>query len=81
MLVLSRLERAGFVEVECWLHPETAPFDSRGDLETFLRTVVLGDLVVAMAPAEAAAFVARVVERLPAVELDYVRLNIQARRA
>jgi trans-aconitate 2-methyltransferase len=76
----ERLERTGFVEVECWLQPETAPFDGVDDLETFLRTVVLGDLVEAMAPAEAAAFVGEVVGRMPALELDYVRLNIRARR-
>jgi trans-aconitate 2-methyltransferase len=76
----ERLERAGFVEVACWLHPETAPFDSVEDLETFLRTVVLGDHIAGMAAPDAAAFVARVVEGLPAVSLDYVRLNIRARR-
>jgi hypothetical protein len=32
-------------------------------------------------PAEHAAFVARVVDELPAVELDYVRLNLRAIRA
>jgi trans-aconitate 2-methyltransferase len=76
----ERLARAGFVDIECSLHPETAPFDGPDDLGTFLRTIALGDLVEAMAPAEAEAFVARVVDRLPGLELDYVRLNIRARR-
>jgi trans-aconitate 2-methyltransferase len=76
----ERLERAGFEDVECWLHPEPTPFDTREGLETYLATVILGDRVAAMAPEEGRAFVHEVAVRLPALEIDYVRLNIRATR-
>ena len=72
---------AGFADVECWLHAEPTPFETLEALETFLRTVALGDHVATMEDDEAEAFVHAVAERLPRLELDYVRLNIDARRA
>jgi trans-aconitate 2-methyltransferase len=77
----ARLRRAGFDEIECWLHAEPTPFESLDALETFLRTVVLGDHVHGMSDADAAAFTHQVASRLPGLELDYVRLNIGATRA
>jgi trans-aconitate 2-methyltransferase len=77
----ERLRRAGFIDVECWLHPEPAAFETIEDLETYLRTIILGDRVEAMTPEEALAFVHGVAERMPALEIDYVRLDIRARRA
>ena len=41
----ERLRAAGFTDIECWLHTEPTPFETLGALETFLRTVVLGDHV------------------------------------
>jgi trans-aconitate 2-methyltransferase len=76
----ARLRRAGFDEIECWLHPEPTTFESLDALETFLRTVVLGDHVDRLPPAERDAFVQEVVDQLPEPVLDYVRLNITARR-
>lgn len=76
-----RLERWGFDRVECWLQTEPTPFGSTAELATYLRTVVLGDLVQAMDEREATDFAVQVAERLPAPQLDYVRLNIRARRA
>lgn len=77
----ARLRRAGFEDVECWLHTEPTPFESLDALETFLRTVVLRDHVHGMSDNEAAAFTHAVASRLPGIELDYVRLNIGAVRA
>lgn len=77
----ARLERAGFVDVECWLHPEPTPFEALDDLETYLATIILGDHVEGMAPDEARVFVHEVAARMPRLEIDYVRLNIRARRA
>jgi trans-aconitate 2-methyltransferase len=77
----DRLRRAGFTQIECWLHIEPTPFENLDALETFLRTVVLGDHVHGMSDAEAAAFTREVASRLPRIELDYVRLNIGATRA
>jgi len=77
----ERLPRSGFEKVSCWLHEEPTRFDSREALETYLATVVLGDQVHERSPEDARAFVTAVAERLPRLELDYVRLNIRARRA
>ena len=63
---------AGFVDVECWLHDEPTPFDDLEALETFLRTVALGDHVAAMTQDEARAFAHEVAVRLPETALDYV---------
>jgi trans-aconitate 2-methyltransferase len=77
----TRLHGAGFVDVECWLHREPTPFEDLEGLETFLRTVVLGDHVATMTEGEAGAFAHEVAVRLPETALDYVRLDIRARRA
>jgi trans-aconitate 2-methyltransferase len=77
----ERLERAGFEDVECWLHAEPTPFDTLEHLETYLATVILGDRVAAMTPEAGRAFVHDVAVRMPALEIDYVRLNIRATRA
>ena len=76
----DRLAAAGFVDAECWLHAEPTPFETIEDLETYLATIILGDQVETMTPGESAAFVHRVAERMPRLEIDYVRLNIRARR-
>jgi trans-aconitate 2-methyltransferase len=77
----QRLIRAGFTNVECWLHPEPTGFETSEELETYLRTIILGDRVEAMTPEEARTFVHRVAERMPGLEIDYVRLDIRASRA
>ena len=77
----QRLHAAGFADVECWLHAEPTSFETLEALETFLRTVALGAHVRSMTDDEARAFSHAVAERLPRLELDYVRLNIRARRA
>jgi trans-aconitate 2-methyltransferase len=76
----ARLERAGFVDVECWLHAEPTPFPDLDSLETYLRTIILGDHVQSMTASEAGAFVHEVAARMPRLEIDYVRLDIRARR-
>jgi trans-aconitate 2-methyltransferase len=76
----QRLRNAGFNDIDCWLHTEPTAFGSLDELETFLRTVVLGDHVHTMSDEEGAAFTHAVASRLPGLELDYVRLNIGATR-
>jgi trans-aconitate 2-methyltransferase len=75
-----RLEAAGFIDIETWLHAEPTPFDPGEPLETFLATVVLGAHVARLPVGSRATFVHAVAERLPRPEIDYVRLNILARR-
>jgi trans-aconitate 2-methyltransferase len=76
----ERLLVAGFVDVETWLHPEPTRFEAGEPFETFLRTVVLGQHVDRLPPGERDAFVHEVASRLEEPVIDYVRLNILARR-
>jgi trans-aconitate 2-methyltransferase len=77
----ERLRAAGFARAECWLHAEPTPFETLEALETFLRTVVLRDHIRSMTDGEAGEFAHAVATRLPRLELDYARLNIDARRS
>src|SRR5262245_52227493 len=76
----ERLERAGFVDVECWLHPEPTPIP-RDDLELYLGTICLGAVLQRIPADDREGFLADAAERLPGGVIDYVRLNIRARRA
>jgi trans-aconitate 2-methyltransferase len=75
----ARLEAAGFVDVETWLHEEPTPIEPGEPMETFLTTVILRDHLPRVPEAERSTFVRRVAERLPSSTIDYVRLNIRAR--
>lgn len=71
----ERLELAGFTGVETWLEPYPAnPPDPTG----FLRTVCLGPHLEQLPDEFRAGFVEAVCERCGS-ELDYVRLNIDAK--
>jgi len=76
-----RLEASGFVDIRVWLHDEPTRFQSGAEFETFLATVVLRMHAAKRPPEERAAFVHQVASRLPDPVIDYVRLNIEARRA
>jgi trans-aconitate 2-methyltransferase len=76
----ARLEAAGFDHVETWLHDEPTPIPAE-DLGSFLETVCLGGIIEGMRDDERAAFVREVAARMPEPRIDYVRLNINARRA
>ena len=75
------LEAAGFEDIHVWLHDEPTPLEPGGPLETFLATVILGAHLDRLPPQDHPTFVRAVAARLPRPELDYVRLNIIARRA
>jgi trans-aconitate 2-methyltransferase len=77
----QRLTTAGFVEVDTWLNPEPTPLEPGEPLEAFLATVILREHLARLAVADRAAFVSAVAARLPRPEIDYIRLNIVARRA
>ena len=74
-----RLEASGFTDIEVWTHPEPTPIDL-ADLETYLETVCLRTHVAAMAPDERRPFLPAVAAALGEPVIDYVRLNIVARR-
>jgi trans-aconitate 2-methyltransferase len=71
----ERLERARFTEIETWLEPYPVTPD---DPAAFLRTVCLGPHLEQLPDDLKAPYVEAVLERC-GPELDYVRLNIQAR--
>jgi trans-aconitate 2-methyltransferase len=76
----SRLEASGFTDIDIWVHDEPTTLPGRRELEDYLRTIFLGPLStqprddLPRIAAEAAA-------RMDTLTLDYVRLNIRARRA
>lgn len=72
----ERLERAGFTEIETWLEPYrvTPP-----DPTSFYRVVCLGHHLERLPEELRAPYVDAVRERFGS-ELDYVRLNIQAKK-
>lgn len=79
----QRLERARFVDVDCGLQPWPVVPD---DPEEFLRTVIVGPHLDQLPERLHDPFVADVLAAFRAaeaglVELDYVRLNIDATRA
>ena len=75
----ARLERAGFVDVSCWLEPKSVTPD---DARSFVRTVCLVRHLDPLPSELRGPFVDRVLARAgdPFV-LEYVRLNMTARRA
>ena len=75
-----RLERAGFAAVETWLNEEPTPLGAGEPLETYLRTVILRLHLPQIPEADRAVFVREVAARVPDATIDYVRLNIVARR-
>ena len=78
----TRLEAAGFTDIETWLNDELETFEPGAPFREYLRTVVLGAHLERLATdAERDAFVDAVAERLPDATIDYVRLNILATRA
>jgi trans-aconitate 2-methyltransferase len=76
-----RLDAAGYVDIECWLTDEPTRFEAGEPFATFLRTVVLGEHVARLPVDERDAFVREVAEGVGEPVIDYVRLNITARRA
>jgi trans-aconitate 2-methyltransferase len=76
-----RLDVAGFVDIECWLHDEPTRFEPGEPLETYLRTVILGAHIERLPVEERDDFVRAVAAGLPEPLIDYVRLNIVARRS
>ncbi len=75
-----RLETAGFVDIRCWLTDEPTSFEPGPPFEAYLRTVVLGSHLARLPASARDSFVREVAARLPEARIDYVRLNILARR-
>lgn len=76
----QRLEVAGFEQVQAWLHDEPTPFESLEDMDRFIRTSCLGPWLARLPAEERGPFSMAVASRMPKLEVDYVRLNLIARR-
>lgn len=81
LATIRRLDAAGFVDIECWLTDEPTRFQPGEPFATYLRTVVLGAHLERLPPAEHDAFAAAVAAGIGEPLIDYVRLNIVARRS
>ncbi len=77
---VSRLEHAGFDDVDVWTNPEPTRFDDAGRLVDFLSTVILREHLATMLDEERRPFVEQVVAAMPEPVVDYVRLNMVGRR-
>jgi trans-aconitate 2-methyltransferase len=76
----ERLHGAGFERVRCWLTPVSVQLEAGPPLETYLRTIILRANLEHLAPEDRDAFVREVAHGIPDGILDYVRLEIDARR-
>jgi len=77
----ARLDASGFSSIRTWLSDAPTPFDTAAAFEAFLATVCLRTFLDELPVAEREPFVRAVAARLPEPVLDYVRLNITARKA
>jgi trans-aconitate 2-methyltransferase len=75
----TRLDAAGFVDIETWL--QEAPVELPAEeLEPYLRTVILSGEIARRSAEDADELVHSVATELGEPLIDYVRLNIVARR-
>lgn len=77
---VKRLEQAGFTDIEVSLLDDPARLEPGEQFWSYLGTVVIGPYLDRLPQSEHRAFVQRVAARLPEPVVDYVRLNITARR-
>lgn len=84
-ITAERLTKVGFEPLKTWLNPEPVTLESQGHLADYLETIVLGTHLLRLAPEQhrpfAEAVAATVIRQTGQALVDYVRLNIIARRA
>jgi trans-aconitate 2-methyltransferase len=76
----ARLDRAGFEPMAVWTHLTPTRLARGEELAAYLETVCLREHVAALPEAERAPFISAVAAAMPEPVIDYVRLNITARR-
>lgn len=74
------LRLAGFIEIEVSLTPAPTPFPTRQAFRDFVATVIVRPYLEALPSEERRGFVEAFVDACPSYHLDYVRLNLSARR-
>lgn len=72
--------RVRFADIRVWTSPEPTPFPAGAPFADFLETVCLREHLATLPPAQRRLFAERVAAALPEPVIDYVRLNIIARR-
>ena len=77
----ERLIAAGFEDVRVWTHEEPTRFDDEESFLDFLESVCLRQAVARMSATDSRELVRAVAAAMPEPVLDYVRLNITARRS
>lgn len=81
----ERLTRAGFTDIHTCLNPKPTTLPSRQHLADYLETIILGRHVLQLPPEQhrpfAEAVADTILRRTGQALIDYVRLNIVARRA
>ncbi len=75
-----RLRAAGFVDARAWLQDEPTAMEPGVPLATFLQATCLRDQMDGIDGEDRPRFVREVAEAMPSPIIDYVRLNIDARR-
>ena len=74
------LVESGFVDVHVRLREDPARLQSRALLRDYLSTVILGRHLAGLEPGERPGFVDAVAAEMPEPVIDYVRLEVMARR-
>jgi trans-aconitate 2-methyltransferase len=77
----ARLREAGYEEIEVALRDDPARLEAGEQFESFLGIVVLGAHVAHLPEPERPDAVRAIMDRLPEPVVDYVRLEIRARKA
>jgi trans-aconitate 2-methyltransferase len=75
----QRLAAHGFADVQAWLEPQTIMFETRDDLIEYIVTPYLRP-ATGLPEAELRELGEAVADRLGRLAIDYVRLNVTARR-
>jgi trans-aconitate 2-methyltransferase len=75
-----RLAAAGFIDMQVWTHGEPTTFTSGEQLLDFLEAVCLREHLATLPADRRRPFVEAVAAAMPEPVIDYVRLNILARR-
>jgi len=75
----ARLHASGFVDVKAWLEPQTIAFESREEMIDYIVTPYLRPATGLPEP-ELHDLAEAIAERLGRLAIDYVRLNVTARR-
>ncbi|MCX5357056.1 trans-aconitate 2-methyltransferase [Streptomyces mirabilis] len=77
----ERLAQTGFTDIEVSLLDDPARLEPGEQLRSYLGTMVLGPYLDRLSKSEHRQFVQEVAARMAEPVIDYVRLNIRARRA